>query len=113
LTNVTFVDKTLLLRALRHDPRYFLASDGGAADKKGSFGALLANSDMFLLECGGRSYGADPGSFRTEGNGLLTILRIVFHIRYFYFTKNLPLRFTLLCDSNSFLDRLTASKALT
>jgi hypothetical protein len=108
LTSVTFVDKTLLLCALRHDPHLYLASDGGAADKKGSFGALLANADMFLLECGGRAYGADPGFFRAEGYGLLTILRLVFHIRYFYFTKNLPLCFTLLCKHLHLLAQVMA-----
>jgi hypothetical protein len=98
LATVTFVDKTLLLRALRTDPHLFLASDGGAADKKGSFGALLANSDTVILEC-------------AEGYVLLTILRLVFHDRYFYITRNHPLRFTLFCENKSLLDRLTASRA--
>jgi hypothetical protein len=68
---------------------------------------------MFLLECGGRAYVANLGPFRAEEYGMVTILQLVFHIRYFYFTRNLTLRFTLLCDSKSLLDQLTASKALT
>jgi hypothetical protein len=44
---------------------------------------------------------------------MLAILRLVFHVRYFYWTRNWTLRFTLLCDSKSLIDRLEASRALT
>jgi hypothetical protein len=44
---------------------------------------------------------------------MLAILRLVFHVRYFYWTRNRTLRFTLLCDSKSLIDRLEASRALT
>jgi hypothetical protein len=40
---------------------------------------------------------------------MLTILRLVFHLRYFYFTRNRTLGFTLLCDSKSLIYRLAAS----
>jgi hypothetical protein len=46
-----FVGKARLLTALCTSARRLLASDGGAADLKGSFGALLANDESILLEC--------------------------------------------------------------
>jgi hypothetical protein len=62
--------------ALRQDDTLFLASDGGARDKKASFGAVMATEDTILVECGGRAEGADPGSFRAEGYGILAILPV-------------------------------------
>jgi hypothetical protein len=44
---------------------------------------------------------------------MLAILRLVFHVRYFYWTRNRTLRFTLLCNSKSLIDQLEASRALT
>jgi hypothetical protein len=53
LHHATFVNKIGLLGALRGARHLFLASDGGAADSKGSFGAVVADADTILLECGG------------------------------------------------------------
>jgi hypothetical protein len=104
LEHATFVNKTGLLEALRVARHLFLASDGGAD---------IVNADTIFLECGGRAYGADLWSFRSEVYGMLAILRLLFHVRYFYWTRNRTLRFTLLCDSKSLIDRLEASRALT
>jgi hypothetical protein len=65
-----------------------------------------------FLECGGRAYGADPKSFRSEGYGILAIFRLVFHARQLYCTRNRRLRFTLVCDSKSLIERFEASRAL-
>jgi hypothetical protein len=54
LQHATFVSKPGLLEALRVAQHLFLASDGGAADSKGSFGAVIANAHTIFLECGGR-----------------------------------------------------------
>jgi hypothetical protein len=93
LPSVTFVDKRRLLVALCTDARLFLASDGGTAAKRGSFGALMATKDDIVVECGGRARGTDPGSFRAEGYGILAILRLAFHLRFFYATYNPSLTF--------------------
>jgi cytochrome b len=113
LQHVTICDRTLLFHSLRTASQLFLASDGGAADLKGSFGYVLATDDTILAECGGFVEGADPKSFRAEGYGLLAILRLVFHLRWFYITRNFALRFTLYSDSESLLKRLKASLSLT
>jgi hypothetical protein len=113
LQHATFVNKPGRLEALRVAQHLFLASDGGAANSKGSFGAVVANADTIFLECGGRAYGDNPRSFLSEGYGMLAILCLLFHVRYFYWTRNRTLRFTLLCDSKSLIDRLEASRALT
>jgi hypothetical protein len=82
------------------------------AARWGSFGAVLATDTDILVECGGRVYGSDPRSFRAEGYGILAILRLTFHLRYFYVTRNRRLKFRLYCDSESLLKRIAASRAL-
>jgi hypothetical protein len=56
--------------------------------------------------------GSDPRSFRAEGYGMLTILRLVHHIRYFYVTGKPELQFRLHCDSDSLITHLKGSLAL-
>jgi hypothetical protein len=113
LCSVTFVGRHSLLEALYSADHLYLASDGGAAiQQRGSFGALLTTSDQTLIECGGRALGADPRSFRAEGCGILAILRLAFHLRYFYITGNTSLRFQLYWDNENLLKRIEASRQL-
>jgi hypothetical protein len=112
LRSGAFVDRRQLFEELRSAPRLYLASDGGAANHKGSFGAVIATDKRILVECGGRAQGANPWSFRAEGYGILAVLRFVFHLRYFYVTRNTDLRFRLYCDSESLLKRIEKSRTL-
>jgi hypothetical protein len=112
LQHIQFVDRAQLLGELRTAQLLLLALDGGAHSLQGSFGCLLATQETILLDCGGRVYGLDPRSFRAEGYGMLTILRLVHHIRYFYVTGNSALKFRLYCDSDSLIKRLQGSLAL-
>jgi hypothetical protein len=113
LSSVNFVDRRRLLTALRNDANLFMVSDGGAANQQqGSFGSVIASSKHILIECGGRAQGADPRSFTAEGYGILAILRLAFHLRYFYLTGNATLQFRLYCDSESLLKRIDASRRL-
>jgi hypothetical protein len=109
LSSVSFVDRRSLLLAMRPNDCILLASDGGAADRRASFRAVLATHDTILLECGGRAQGANPRSFRAEGYGILAILRLSFHVRTFYMTRNSNLCFKLYCDSESLIKRIAAS----
>jgi hypothetical protein len=112
LSSVTFVDRRSLLVALRSNDCIFLASDGGGAYQLASSGAVLETNDTILIECGGRVPGANPRSFRAEGYGILAILRLTFHLRFFYVTRNPNLLFRLYCDSKSLLKRIAASRSL-
>jgi hypothetical protein len=112
LQHVQFVDRAQLLVEFRTTTLLLLASDGGANSLQGSFSCLLATTETILFDCGGRAYGSDPRSFRAEGYGMLTILRLVHHIHYFYVTGNSALTFRLYCDSDSLIKRLQASLAL-
>jgi hypothetical protein len=112
LQHVNLLNKSRLLDCLRTSDHLCLASDGGAAACKGSFGSLLATHDTILLECGGLVQGADPKSFRAEGYGMLAILRLVHHLRWFYMTRNPNLTFAAYTDSESLLLRLEASLRL-
>jgi hypothetical protein len=111
LRSTQFVDRRQLLSSLRNDANLFMASDGGAANKRGSFDAVIATSDHILIECGGRAHGTDPRSFRAEGYGILAILRLAFHLRYFYLIGNSLLYFRLYCDSESLLKKVSLRRA--
>jgi hypothetical protein len=113
LHSVAFVDQRKLLDSLRSATLLYLASDGGAADSKGSSSAVMATYNHILVECGGRAQGTNPRSFRAEGYGILAVLRlVVFHLRYFYVTRNTNLRFHLYCNSERLLKRIEASRSL-
>jgi hypothetical protein len=112
LTHVVLPNRTLLLHCLRTATELYLAADGGAADCQGSFGCVVATDDCILAECGGPAEGANPKSFRAKGYGLLAIIRLVFHFRWFYVTRNPTLLFTAYSDSESLLKRLKASLKL-
>jgi hypothetical protein len=103
---VDIVDRRQLFEALRTATHLYLASDGGAANKIGSFGAVLATTTEILAECGMRAQGENPRSFRAEGYGILAILRLVFHLRYFYVTRNANVRFTAIARASSKGSRL-------
>jgi hypothetical protein len=66
---VKVLDLPALLEVLTNNVDLYLASDGGAIPLKGSFGAVLATFDTILVECGGRAFGQDPCSFRSEAYG--------------------------------------------
>jgi hypothetical protein len=111
--HVTVLNRTLLFDRLRNAAHICLASDGGAANCKGSYGCVFASDDTILLTCGGHAEGADPKSFHFESYGMLAILRLTFHFRWFYVTRNHSLLFTVYCDSESLVKRLNKSLSLT
>jgi hypothetical protein len=111
--DVCVLDLPALLHALRENVAFYLASDGGAIPFKGSFRAVIATGDVILAECGGHAQGQDPPSFRSEAYGLLAITRLILHLRVYYHLTASRLTLTLVCDSKSLLDRLTASTQLT
>jgi hypothetical protein len=102
-----------LLEALTSNADLYLASDGGAVPLKGSFGAVLATSDTIVVECGGHAFGQDPRSFCSEAYGMLAVTRLLFHLRAFHQLNMSRMQLTLVCDSLSLLDRLSASRKLT
>jgi hypothetical protein len=80
-----------------------LGSDGGAKDRRGSFGALIASQegphntrDQILVELGGIAYGDTPRSFRAESYGQLAVVRLLFHFtRHFHIRIRCRCRFLL------------------
>jgi hypothetical protein len=107
MSSVHIVDRRRLFDALRTENLLLLASDDGAIDKLGSYGAPMATKEHILVECGGQAQGSNPRSFRGEGYGIL-----VCHLRFHYITRNATLCFRLFCDSESLIKRITASRTL-
>jgi hypothetical protein len=85
------------------DVELILGSDGGAKDRRGSFGALIASQtsphnteDKFLVEIGGIAYGDTPRSFRAESYGQLALVRLLYHFTcHFHITIHCRCRFLL------------------
>jgi endonuclease/exonuclease/phosphatase family metal-dependent hydrolase len=90
-----------------------LSSDGGAKDRLGSFGALIASqkdehhsTNTILVEVGGIACGDTPRSFRAESYGQLASLRLLYHLTVF-FDVTARCRFRFLLDN---LGRLTRTR---
>ena len=101
-----------VLQILLSSSSLCLASDGGAKPLRGSFGCLLATHDTILVTAGGRAFGADPQSFRSEAYGMLAALLTYFHLHTYF---QIPITMTSLdhyTDSESLLKRLQTSRTL-
>jgi hypothetical protein len=118
LHEVSFHNTTAAdLRTLFRNPliELILSSDGGAKDRMGSYGALLAtqgdthgSTDQILVEVGGIAFGDTPRSFRAESYGQLAILRLLFHL-------TLYLRCPIQCKCRFLMDnsgRLTRTRRI-
>jgi hypothetical protein len=103
-------DLDLLLNVIETASTLYLCSDGGAKDKKGSYGAVLATEDAILAEVGGRAHGANPRSFRAEGYGMLAILRLLFHLSH-YWTLQREGTLLFLCDNTGLLQRVEKARS--
>ena len=116
LQDVSFLDTVSAdFRTLFRDPQVelILSSDGGAKDRLGSYGALIASqesplgqADKILVEVGGIAFGDTPRSFRAESYGQLAILRLLLHL-------SLYLRCPIQCKCRFLLDnsgRLTRTR---
>jgi hypothetical protein len=103
-------DLGILLNVIETASTLYLCSDGGAKDKKGSYGAVLATEDTILAEVGGRAHGANPRSFRAEGYGMLAILRLLFHLSH-YWTLQREGTLLLLCDNAGLLQRVEKARS--
>jgi hypothetical protein len=55
LEGVTFINRRQLFALLRSAYTLFLASNGGASDRRGSFDALIATGNTILIECSRRA----------------------------------------------------------
>jgi hypothetical protein len=73
------MDSDGLIAHLQSYEPIYLVSDGGAADNKGSYGAVLANDDITYVTVSGWTEGVLLGSFRAESYGCLAILRFLYH----------------------------------
>ena len=61
---------------------YRACSDGSAVVRQGTYGWALALADKTRLAFGaGPVDGHDPQSFRSEGQGMLSIVRLLYHLR--------------------------------
>lgn len=76
LSKVTLIQSVVnILEALQHQEKIFIASDGGAIGKRGSFGVVISLQDSTeLATIQGSVPGADPKSFRAEAYGLLAAI---------------------------------------
>jgi hypothetical protein len=90
----------------------YLASDGGASPRKGSYGWVLQVGDLPIARGKGAAQGSDPHSFRAEGygmsSGLLYLLQI--HLRY-GIERQRGVRDKLICNNQGLLTRIERATA--
>jgi hypothetical protein len=106
LSDIVLMDSDGLIDHLRSDEPIYLVSDGGAADDKGSYGAVLANDDITYMTVFGWTEGALPGSFRAESYGCLAILQFLYHFTRFHHINPIACLNRFFCDNKGLLTRL-------
>ena len=73
-----------LQEALSTSAPLYLASDGGAAAKKGSYGWVLQAGNPLIAKGKGTAQGQDPRSFRAKGYGMSSGLLYLLQIHLVY-----------------------------
>jgi hypothetical protein len=83
----------------------YSASDGSVKDKQGSFGWLLSSPNgTVILRCSVPAFGMCMKSYRAEGYGVLSVLRLIYRL-YTFCNQPLPTNLHLFCHSKSLLDK--------
>ena len=81
-------------------------SDGSALARQGTYGWALATADRNRLAFGaGPVDGHDPQSFRSEGQGMLSVVRLLFHLRQWQ-SSSATFTGILATDNSGLLDRV-------
>jgi hypothetical protein len=111
LQHVTILDAQALIAYFQTEGILFVVSDGGEAEKCGSYGALLATDDDILVKISGLTEGALPGSFRAESYGCLAISRFIYHFRHYYKLDPILCRNFFYCDNKGIITRLNFTDA--
>ena len=82
-----------------------ICSDGSKDRHRASFAWYLSDSDgNRMVRCYGPCFGMDPTSYRAEGYGLLSICRLLYHLRD-HFQLNLE-SCSIYCDNKSIINRI-------
>ncbi len=101
------VSETDIGEALSKNETLYLASDGGAATNKGSYGWVLQVGLLPIARGKGRAQGSDPRSFRAEGYGMSSGLLYLLQIHRFYgIQRNRTTANKIICDNQGLLTRI-------
>ena len=105
LTRVTFLVPPPEIIRLLTTQSFRACSDGSAVSRQGTFGWVLALSDKTRLAFGaGPVDGHDPQSFRSEGQGMLSIVRLLYRLRN-WIKSDITITGTLATDNSGLVDR--------
>ena len=96
---------SLIVDTLSHH-EFRACSDGSAMFQQGTYGWVLALPDKTRLAYGaGPVDGHDPQSFRSEGQGMLSVVRLLHHLRI-WTSSTATFTGTLATDNSGLLDRV-------
>ena len=85
---------------------YRACSDGSAVFRQGTYGWVLATEDKTRLAHGaGPVDGHDPQSFRSEGQGMLSVVRLLYHLRQWQ-SSEIVFSGILATDNTGLIDRV-------
>jgi hypothetical protein len=80
--------------------KLFLVSDGGAKGNLGSFNWELAVNQIILWTCMGPTFSLDPGSFRAESHGMLSVLLFLdLYFNFFHVQAPATVESLFYCDN--------------
>ena len=95
-----------LLKVLKETKKLYMCSDGGAVNKVGSFGAVIASATEVLMELEEQAYGHTPRSFYSEAYGMLANLRALFHFKVYHNIID-TIKPCIVCDNSGLLHRVS------
>jgi hypothetical protein len=104
LQHVEILDCDALADYFSTDGALFIVSDGGAANERGSYGAVRFGTNF--RDHRRRSPGFCTGSFRVESYGCLAILQFVYHFRLHHRLDPILCRNDFYCDNQGLITRL-------
>ena len=85
----------------------YLVSDGGAKDDLGSYGWELAIGREILWTCMGPTFGLEPGSYRAESYGMLSLMLFLDHyFRFFHVQVSENVDHLFYCDNQGLIKRI-------
>ena len=90
--------------------RVLVGTDGSVQGHRASFGWVMSTQEgNRIARCNGPAYGAKPVSYRAEGYGLLSALRLMHHLAAHWQTTN---KFSLVCDNETMVNRANESQSV-
>ena len=110
LNSIQTVDRLKQLLESGDKLPLYLVSDGGAKVNLGSSGWDLAIGRTIIWTCMGPTFGLEPGSFRAESYGMLSLMLFLDnYLRFFQVQVSDNVEHLFYCDNQGLINRIACA----